>query len=313
MTTKANGSQSLRDACSAREVRGWLDEIVTLRLGVVGDIHGHWTPADTSWFNASDLHALLLVGDLPSARTHHDLFDVAHALSELTLPTMLIPGNHDGPPPLAVLAEALGLFRDRSSHVQATGAAVDRLERALGEVAMVGYSRHTVESGDVAIDVVAGRPHAMDSRHLTFAGHLSHRYGVTDHATSSDKLYALVQECTNPILFLAHNGPWGLGAAKTDPWALSRFKRDNGDPDLQDAIARARNAGHRVIGVVAGHMHHRGIGHRRWQVERDDVVYINAARVPRVFRRDGQRFHHHVRLEFDGETLTSRAVLTRHD
>jgi hypothetical protein len=46
-------------------------------------------------------------------------------------------------------------------------------------------------------------------------------------------------------------------------------------------------------------MHHalRGGGTRRWLLERDGTLVVNAARVPRV-RRDGAR--HHVCVTIDG-------------
>ena len=53
-----------------------------------------------------------------------------------------------------------------------------------------------------------------------------------------------------------------------------------------------------VLAVVAGHMHHRlrGGGARRWKAEQDGVLFLNAARVPRVFHHEGRQVRHHLRL-----------------
>ena len=60
-------------------------------------------------------------------------------------------------------------------------------------------------------------------------------------------------------------------------------------------IAYARAGGKRVLAVIAGHMHLRtkqGV-ERPWREERDGTVYINSARVPRIFSAaDGTRRHH---------------------
>ena len=63
----------------------------------------------------------------------------------------------------------------------------------------------------------------------------------------------------------------------------------------------------RVLAVVAGHMHHRlkGGGERKWLVESDGVLYVNAARVPRI-EKSGQRYH--VCLETDGERARAELV-----
>ena len=62
-----------------------------------------------------------------------------------------------------------------------------------------------------------------------------------------------------------------------------------------------------MLAVVAGHMHHRlkGGGERRWLVERAGVLYVNAARVPRI---DGDGRRYHVRLETDGETARAELI-----
>jgi hypothetical protein len=52
-------------------------------------------------------------------------------------------------------------------------------------------------------------------------------------------------------------------------------------------------------------MHHnvKGGGQRRWLLEEDGTLYVNAARVPRIFQEDGRTFHHHVCVEVTGNSV----------
>ena len=147
-----------------------------MRLALVGDIHARWTEADTAYFNRSAYGGLLITGDLPGR--NHRVIPVARRLAGLTLPTIVIPGNHDGPTALDVLSEALwkGMRSQRAATAMAQR--VDALKEALGPVVLGGYSLHTLGSGRDAVDVVVCRPHAMDSRRLTFAPYLQQRFAV---------------------------------------------------------------------------------------------------------------------------------------
>ena len=73
---------------------------------------------------------------------------------------------------------------------------------------------------------------------------------------------------------------------------------DWGDPDLAEAVDYARAKGHRVLAVVAGHMHLRtkGGGERPWKQTLDSVDYVNVARVPRIFSTTDGAARHHVCL-----------------
>ena len=115
------------------------------------------------------------------------------------------------------------------------------------------------------------------------------------------------------MLLLAHNGPTGLGARKDDLWGCDfrESEGDFGDPDLEHAIGHARTAGKPVRAVIAGHMHHavRGGSTRRWRARRDGVLYVNAARVPRIFEANGRTLRHHVELTIAGGVARAREVL----
>jgi uncharacterized protein (TIGR04168 family) len=93
-------------------------------------------------------------------------------------------------------------------------------------------------------------------------------------------------------VFLAHNGPTGHGTDAAAPWSV--FGRDLGDPDLAEAVRYAKGKGRNVLAVLAGHIHHRG--GRRWLLERDGTIYVNAARVPRVYDDNGRDVRHHLEV-----------------
>ena len=46
-------------------------------------------------------------------------------------------------------------------------------------------------------------------------------------------------------------------------------------------------------------MHHKlkGGGKRNWHLEKNKIQYINAAKVPRITKKNGKNIHHHICLE----------------
>ena len=286
--------------------RLWEDDI---RIAVIGDVHGCWTDADLRYFEAADVDLVLFVGDLPARTDHADTLDVARRLAAIDKPAMLMPGNHDATAPIQVLAEAFGRGRGAGWSLR-QGRAMAELEAALSPIQLVGYSRHTLAPG---LDLIAARPGAMDGRHLTFAPWLRSRYGVGDLGDSAAKLRDLVdQSDTERLVFLAHNGPSGAGALRTDTFGLGRPERDNGDPDLASAVRYAQRQGKKVLAVLAGHMHHRGHGgRRRWTTRMWGTQVVNAARVPRVYERGSATWHHHVRVDIEGEQVRISEVNVR--
>ncbi len=274
-----------------------------MRIAVIGDVHAAWTEADSLAIDALRYDLVLFVGDLGDP-LHTRTLATARAMSTLSTRALLLPGNHDGTSPLGVLAEATGRGRVRPGAGQRGLARMARLQKALGPIAVVGYSMHPLGTD---LTLIAARPHAMDGRRLCFEQLLEARHGVPSMGASIRRLQDLVDAAPGQLVFLAHNGPLGLGAAGYDPWALRG--RDLGDPDLAAAVAWARRQGRQVLAVVAGHLHHTGRD-RRWIVQRDGVLYVNAARVPRVFERSGRTWRHHVELELGPDRATAREILT---
>ncbi len=272
-----------------------------LKIAVIGDIHKLWNDADVDFFNGSDYHAVLIVGDLPG-RTNSGWDRMLRGLSRLRRPSFFIPGNHDG---VSVMQKFAELKQDRawiesSSHGQV--ARCMEMERKIAPVQVCGYSIHSLSGGGETIDLVAVRPHTMGGPFLGYAPYLRARFGVETMEESAARIVGLLEQCHRPTLILAHNGPTGLGDRASDIWGCDfrAEEGDFGDPDLEWAIQkRPRNL--KLLGVVAGHMHLalRGRrGQRRWYVEREGLQYANAARVPRIYRDEsGKEAHHHLHLE----------------
>lgn len=282
---------------------------VALRIAAIGDVHGRWTDADRTWFDASSYDLLLFVGDIATHR--HDGTEVVRNIATLNKPTLLLPGNHDGTSLPNLAAEAFGMRALFPLFALTQPVRRRRFADAAHPLALCGYCSHDIAAPWGKLTVIGARPHSMGGPRVAFTGILSRLYGVTDMTTSTAKLCALVDQASDDILFLAHNGPYGLGAARDDIWGCD-FKKepeDFGDEDLQLAIRHARTRGKRVRAVVAGHMHHtlRGGGERAWRVERDGTLYVNAARVPRIERR--ARRHHHVGLTLKAESATAEQVV----
>lgn len=283
----------------------------TVRVAVIGDVHGAWDEEDVEYFDDSDYDVVLFVGDIGSYR-HKQTLAVARRIARLRKRAILIPGNHDAVLAAQLVAEvvqsklatsALGFFGTRLQ---------GELARALGSVEIAGYSVHELASHELS--VIAARPHSMGGPGVAFGPLLKRRFGITDLDSSCRRLEELVEGCRyERVLFLAHNGPTGFGGAPTDIWGCD-FKEgggDFGDADLEHAIAHARRRGKRVLAVVAGHMHHRvkGGGTRTWQVTDAGTLYLNAARVPRVLKQSGKRVRHHVRLLVFGDDAQAEEVL----
>ncbi len=271
------------------------------RIGVIGDLHTAWDDFDAAWFNQSEYALLLHTGDLGDGTVRSGL-RIARSIAKLDRPTLVMPGNNDSTHMAQLAAEFAhqkGLVRLLSlGHGRRSRALAD----ALGDVNLCGYSAHRFEIGEVDLTLIAGRPHSMGGPELAFAPSLESAYGIRSMEDSSQRLMGLVDSSeTDALLFFSHNGPTGLGDAPSDIWGCD-FKKgggDWGDPDLRRAIDHARAIGKRVLAVVAGHMHHRvrGGGERTWLLEKDGVLYVNAARVPRIAPGKDDVYRHHVSLE----------------
>ncbi|KAJ4845008.1 hypothetical protein Tsubulata_045506 [Turnera subulata] len=143
------------------------------------------------------------------------------------------------------------------------------------------------------LSVVGGRPFSCGGEHLFRKNLLSARYGVQNMDESANRIYnaAVGSPEEHLVIFLAHNGPKGLGSNLNyicgKDWVPGGG--DHGDPDLEKAICLFKERTKIQIPlVVFGHMHKElahGNGLRTMiVVGADKTIYLNAAIVPRVQR-----------------------------
>jgi uncharacterized protein (TIGR04168 family) len=271
-----------------------------MRIAVVGDVHLIWDERDVRALDAAGYDLVLFVGDL-AGYGPAGAEQVGRSIAALKTPALVMPGNHDAVT-LAQLAAEVLRVPNALRQLLSLGMArrVERLRRALGPVPLCGYSVHAFES--LGLSILAARPHTIGGPRISFARYLSQQFSVRTLAESAERLCALIDQVPahHELLVLAHCGPRGLGAARNDIYGCDfrPEEGDWGDPDLAQALQHASRTGKRVVAVVAGHMHHRlrGGGERRWQLQGDSVLHVNAARVPRARRGAAGDERHHVGL-----------------
>jgi uncharacterized protein (TIGR04168 family) len=272
-----------------------------LSIGIIGDLHSAWDDADVAYFNRSAYQLLLFTGDL-GASTQEDGARIAKAISRLERDVLVMPGNNDAAQYNALAAE-LAYRQGAKSLLRGLAGA-----EPTPEATLCGYSSHRFTIGDRELTVIAGRPFSMGGPELTYAEELARAHGVTSLEQSAGRIAELIERAeTREVIVLSHNGPAGLGAAARSLWGrdFAEPAMDWGDPDLAQALAQVRERGtHRVLAVIAGHMHTpiRGGGERELELRRDGTLYLNPARVPRIFEReDGREVRHHAELTLHGD------------
>lgn len=279
-------------------------------IAIVGDIHNRWDESDTAWFDTSDYDLVVVVGDLAGFRFAGTLA-IAQLIGAMKTPTVVVPGNHDATHAVQLLGESMQRPGMGLPFVRTQGRNLEALREAVHPHPLGAYSLHPV--GDLT--VLAARPHSMGGPTLSFVPHLKAVWGVGSLTDSTDRLCALVDDAdTEQIVFVAHNGPAGMGDRRGDIWGCDFRKEEGdwGDTDLQQAITYAKQAGKRVVAVAAGHMHRRlrRGGDRIHKLVLDRTMYINAAVVPRV-SREGRRHHVHLKIVNGIATATDQWVQTR--
>lgn len=274
------------------------------KLAIIGDAHMQFDEEDVRYFNVSDYAAVLFVGDLAS-KNPDSMFRLLPALNRLTKPTYLIPGNHDTTGVRAILGEVMQNQFLINFGASSQPGRMQRLRTELKGPILCGYSRHDLPGN---LQMIAARPFSMGStnRTVNFRPFLEKEYGVSTLEQSRDKIISLIDQVNSPYLILAHHGPFGLGSQATDMWGADFLPQqtDFGDHDLAEAIAYARSIGKPPLAVIAGHMHYptkHGKKPKQWHALKDGILYVNAARWPRIFRHEEKLVHHHVSLTLSAE------------
>jgi uncharacterized protein (TIGR04168 family) len=282
------------------------------RIALIGDVHSAWDRADVVYFNHSAYPLLLVTGDLGGSRAR-DGVRVAGSLAFLTRPTLVMPGNNDAPEYSRIAAE-LTYRRARADLLDDLTS--DAAPIAIETPRLCGYSVHPLELDGLALSVIAARPFAMGGAELAYPELLAQHFGVHSMAESIERLCELVKHApTEHLVFFGHNGPTGVGSRVDDPWGrdFQSEAGDWGDPDLAAAVRYAREHGRRPLAVVAGHMHwalrDQPQRLRRWQLQKDGVLYVNAARVPRVWGERQRTLRQHIALEFSASGASAHEVV----
>ncbi|ACK68354.1 metallophosphoesterase [Rippkaea orientalis PCC 8801] len=255
-----------------------------IKIAVVGDIHDQWQEEDNLALERLGVDLVLFVGDFGN-----ESVPIVRCIANLPLPKAVIMGNHDA----WYTASAWG--RKQCPYDRTQEDWLQTQLDLLGEI-HVGYSK--LDFPQFKLSVVGSRPYSWGGPEWKNKEFLRDRYGVTNFAESTAKIVAAAQETTQEtIIFLAHNGPKGLGdeaeAICGRDW--QPLGGDHGDPDLAEAIAQVRHLGKPIPLVTFGHMHHR-LRHTqsrlRTQVKNHPhgTIYLNAASVPRIKEIDGEKW-----------------------
>lgn len=253
------------------------DQIVT--IAVVGDVHDQWEPAaDEAALKRLGVDLVLFVGDFGN-----ESLGVVNAIAHLGLPKAAIFGNHDA------WYTATDWGRKKCPYDRTQEDWVQQQMMMMGD-AHVGFGK--LDFPELGLTVVGGRPFSWGGSTWKSKEFYKERFGIANFEQSTARIMEAVKRAAyNTIIFIGHCGPTGLGELPEDPCGKDwqPLGGDHGDPDLQAAIAEARDIGRSVPLVAFGHMHHelrhtKAIRRRSTYVDSSDTVYLNAASVPRIIR-----------------------------
>lgn len=280
----------------------------TVRLAVVGDVHGEWDEWSEAALAAVGADVALFVGDLGNEDER-----VTERIVELEHEKAVVLGNHDAwysltehgrqrfarlaqqssslalisqvwdAPPAPAPAAVGGDGAPSTSSRDGVGRQLD----ALGG-SHVGYSSRRFPR--LGLSVVGGRPFSKGGAAWSDVAAFYERYGVGSMHDSSRWLADLLlqQPDEDVKVVLAHNGPTGLGVRRHDPCGIDwrDGEGDHGDPDLKEALDMASAQGCEVPLVLFGHMHSQlkggGLRNRVHACPTTGTIYLNSAVVPRI-------------------------------
>lgn len=268
----------------------------------MGDIHGFWTWVDTEYFSENNYDFLIFTGDLGNNRPGNTN-EIARLISKVRKPKYIILGNHDTTSIPQLLMEIANIspnmgYLSHTFHLK-------RYKKLLKDLGDTRICQYNLSDAGTGISLLGARPLSMGAR-FNFQIFLKSVFGISSYEESETKLLELVQDLdfqTLDLIILAHNGPSGLGGRAHDIWGCD-FKSeegDFGDKDLGDFIRKLAGKGKKPKVVIAGHMHHSSrklrLKTRIWKKKEEGILYLNPARVPRIFSdKEGNIWHHHVEL-----------------
>lgn len=255
---------------------GWRSDR-EIKIAVVGDIHEQWEPEDGIALQRLGVDLVLFVGDFGN-----ESVEIARAIAELDLPKAVILGNHDA----WYTASDWGRRKCPYDRTQE-----DRLQQQLDLLGHTHVGYGYLDFPDLNLSVVGSRPFSWGSSEWKNAEFYRDLYGIENFEQSTDRIAQSVAAASGEvIIFLGHNGPFGLGARPTDPCGKDWHPAggDYGDPDFTEAIAQARLLSKQIPLVTFGHMHHHVRNttelRRPIAISPEGTIYLNAAAVPRIVK-----------------------------
>ena len=245
-----------------------------ITIAVVGDVHDLWDERDELALKHLGVDLVLFVGDFGN-----EAVDVVRQISQIELPKAVIMGNHDAWYSASSWGRAKAPY-DRSKE--------DRVQQQLDLLgdSEVGFSCKDFPQFDLS--VVGSRPFSWGGSTWRNKQFYRDRYDVNSFNESTEKIVTAAKNAAcETLIFIAHNGPVGLGDRCEDicgkDWRP--VGGDYGDPDFAEALAKARSFGKSIPLVTFGHMHHRlkyTDKRRTILIDRTGTIYLNAACVPRI-------------------------------
>lgn len=246
-----------------------------ITIAVVGDIHELWEAEDGIALQQLGIDLVLFVGDFGN-----ESVEVVRAIAALNIPKAAVFGNHDA------WYTATEWGRRKCPYNREKEDWVQQQIDLLGQ-AHVGYGK--LDFSELNLTVVGSRPFSWGGSAWKYEDFYQERFGVNSFEESTARMVAATSSAAyNTVIFLGHNGPFGLGDRAQDPCGKDwqPLGGDFGDPDLTEAIAQTRTAGKTVPLVTFGHMHHK-LRHTQQYLRKavhvsQGTVYLNAASVPRI-------------------------------
>ncbi|MUL39324.1 TIGR04168 family protein [Gloeocapsopsis dulcis] len=272
-----------------------------LKIAVIGDIHDQWEAEDGIALRHLGVDLVLFVGDFGN-----ESVEVVRAIASLDIPKAAVFGNHDA------WYTATDWGRKKCPYNREQEDWVQQQIDLLGE-SHVGYQKR--DFPEFNLSVIGSRPFSWGGTTWKNASFYKERFGVTSFAESTTLMVAAAESAQHDnIIFLGHNGPFGLGNRAEDPCGKDwqPLGGDFGDPDFTEAIAQTRAAGKNIPLVTFGHMHHK-LRHtqqmRKAIAVAEGTVYLNAASVPRIVQIGDDRQRNFSLVYLQGTTVTQVSLV----
>lgn len=274
-----------------------------IKIAAIGDIHEQWEAADALALQHLEVDLLLFVGDFGN-----EAVEVVKAIAEIPLPKAAILGNHDA----WYTASDWGRKKAPYDHSQE-----DRVQEQLDLLgtAHVGYDK--LDLPEFNLSIVGGRPFSWGGTEWKNREFYQDRYEIQNFQQSTARIISAAKSATcDHLIFLAHNGPVGLGEEPESPCGRDwqPLGGDFGDPDLGLAIATIQNLGKSIPLVTFGHMHHR-LRHTQ-KIQRQAIatnpqgtIYLNCASVPRIIQTATQRLRNFCLVTLEAYQVTDISLV----